>query len=145
MVATAPLDRYRSEAWIPSRVRRRLEQWLMPYRDRANQAASSRRHYELNRPIVISRAKAFNGNARARNRAIVDEVKRQPCADCGRSFDPIAMDFDHIGESKTGHVSDLAWVPVSESTLRAEIAKCEVVCAVCHRLRTAVRGAAIAS
>jgi hypothetical protein len=46
------------------------------------------------------------------------------------------MDFDHIGDDKTAAINKMVWRPVSEARLRAEIAKCEVVCANCHRERT---------
>ena len=50
------------------------------------------------------------------------------------------MHFDHIGaEDKEGDVGYLVRVPVSEKKLRAEIAKCEVVCANCHAERTYTR------
>ena len=44
------------------------------------------------------------------------------------------MDFDHIG-SKRLEVSRLLYVS-GTAALLAEIAKCEVVCANCHRIRT---------
>lgn len=68
-------------------------------------------------------------------RALVDDCKKVPCADCGRSFPPCAMDFDHIDPStKVTKVSSLVYTG-SKQILLDEIAKCEVVCAVCHRLR----------
>lgn len=55
--------------------------------------------------------------------------------DCGQTFPMCVMDFDHrdpslkcfgIGQYKEGSVTKLL----------AEIAKCDVVCANCHRIRT---------
>lgn len=66
-------------------------------------------------------------------------AKNRPCADCGRSFPPIAMDFDHVRGAKVDVVSRIALRQFSISRLQDEIAKCEVVCAICHRLRTARR------
>lgn len=68
---------------------------------------------------------------------IINAAKQAPCADCGRTFPPIAMDFDHVGGVKVNHVARM--VSYSLDKLRAEIAKCEVVCACCHRIRTATR------
>lgn len=63
----------------------------------------------------------------------------KPCMDCGGVFHPACMEFDHRpGEKKKGIVSALgnrAW-----SVIAAEIAKCDLVCANCHRLRTVTRG-----
>ncbi len=67
--------------------------------------------------------------------AIIHEIKSGPCADCGGVFDPICMDFDHRpGEVKAFNLS--AGYKVSHDRQLAEIAKCDVVCANCHRLRT---------
>ncbi len=74
-------------------------------------------------------------NARIkRHREIVRSIKQQPCADCGKTFPPEAMDFDHIGEKRV-EVSRLIYVS-GTAALLSEIEKCEVVCANCHRIRT---------
>jgi len=67
-------------------------------------------------------------------------LKSEPCLDCCRSFDPCCMDFDHVHGNK---VKDLAKMVVSNSRERvlAEIAKCELVCACCHRVRTSIQRA----
>lgn len=68
-------------------------------------------------------------------RAWLHTQKLGPCADCGQSFPPVAMDFDHKpGEIKSFQVGDS--MSRSKETLLAEIAKCELVCANCHRVRT---------
>ena len=68
----------------------------------------------------------------------VNNLKQVPCADCGESRNPEAMDFDHVRGRKKGNVSQLlGTVPFHE--VLAEIAKCEVVCAGCHRERTKER------
>lgn len=72
-----------------------------------------------------------------RNRAIIAEAKSVPCADCGNQYPPVAMDFDHReGETKRARIANVGtkW---SVKTLLAEIAKCDVRCANCHRLRHA--------
>ena len=61
-----------------------------------------------------------------------------PCIDCGES-DPTVLEFDHLGD-KLKELSVLAASGASVKALRAEIAKCEVVCCNCHRRRTAHRG-----
>lgn len=69
-----------------------------------------------------------------RHREMIRSIKQQPCADCRRTFPPEAMDFDHIGEKRI-EVSRLVYV-AGTAALLAEIEKCEVVCANCHRIRT---------
>ena len=74
---------------------------------------------------------------RAAVRAIVDARKATPCADCRQTFDPICMDFDHRPtERKLGKVSTMISAGVSMAVIEAEIAKCDLVCANCHRIRT---------
>lgn len=80
----------------------------------------------------------------AKRRAVqfVNEIKlARGCVDCGYNEHPEALDFDHLRD-KTKNVSTLAtqsgtvsWVRL-QARLEAEIAKCEVVCANCHRIRT---------
>lgn len=68
----------------------------------------------------------------------IRELKSAPCTDCGGTFDPVCMDFDHRpGEEKIDCVSSLAWMGLD--AVLAEISKCDLVCANCHRLRTKVR------
>lgn len=64
----------------------------------------------------------------------VNEIKRGPCSDCGGAFDPVCMDFDHRpGEVKYRNVAHLRY---NLDAVKAEIAKCDLVCANCHRIRT---------
>lgn len=69
------------------------------------------------------------------------DLKSQPCADCGGRFHPAAMTFDHLpGTTKRAHIADLIRHG-SIGLARAEIAKCEIVCANCHAVRTYLRRA----
>lgn len=72
--------------------------------------------------------------------ALLAEAKAKPCTDCGRSFPSECMDFDHLGEEKKAFNIAASWRWVSIDKLKAEIAKCELVCANCHRTRSRVRG-----
>jgi hypothetical protein len=50
------------------------------------------------------------------------------------------MDFDHRpGETKSFDVATGAGQGYGEKRMLAEIAKCELVCANCHRVRTFLR------
>lgn len=63
------------------------------------------------------------------------------CADCGYAEHPHALDFDHRDPSTKSFGIGGAWSK-SLARVAAEIAKCDVVCANCHRIRTAYRRAA---
>jgi 5-methylcytosine-specific restriction endonuclease McrA len=78
----------------------------------------------------------------ARRRKARDHVlrilQRSSCLDCGES-DPIVLDFDHVHGKKLTTISNLVWRGHSISAIDREIAKCEIVCANCHRRRTGIR------
>ena len=68
---------------------------------------------------------------------LLDFFAENPCLDCGEK-DPIVLEFDHLGDKDFNiakGIRDRNW-----KTVLAEIAKCDVVCANCHRRRTARRG-----
>ena len=58
--------------------------------------------------------------------------------DCGVS-DVRVLEFDHVRGEKLGIISKMV-SNVSAKVLEDEIAKCEIVCANCHKIRTADRG-----
>lgn len=70
------------------------------------------------------------------NRLIIKEAKDVPCADCGERYPPYVMDFDHVRGYKLMNVSMMVQRGFSAAKMHEEIAKCEVVCANCHRQRT---------
>lgn len=74
---------------------------------------------------------------RAANRvrvAIID-AKDSPCVDCDVQYPSYVMDFDHVRGEKLFDIGHSAINRGLKATL-AEIAKCEVVCANCHRERS---------
>lgn len=79
-------------------------------------------------------------NRRNRDRArqfVLDYLAGHPCVDCGEA-DPIVLDFDHVDPTtKIRAIADLVQRAASDATLLAEIAKCVVRCANCHRRATA--------
>lgn len=64
-------------------------------------------------------------------------LRRVPCADCGGSFAPYVMDFDHRNpKTKSFSLGSSRAMLKSREQLLAEIAKCNIVCVNCHRART---------
>lgn len=96
--------------------------WRRWYREETNR----RRHLDT---LYLRRRRRID-----RHQQLITELKSQPCADCGQVFPPYAMDFDHLGD-KAELVSTLVYSSGTERLL-AEVGKCEVVCANCHRMRT---------
>src|SRR3990170_2864576 len=67
---------------------------------------------------------------------LIARVKAVPCMDCRGVFPSICMDFDHRpDEIKLFTISGCRGQH-GEQRILNEIAKCDVVCANCHRLRT---------
>jgi mono/diheme cytochrome c family protein len=101
-------------------------------------AAYGREYYRRNREAQKARLLRNTAARRVDNRArAIDYLRAHPCVDCGET-DIVVLQFDHIRDKK----KDLATMIASGSTwasIEQEIAKCEVRCANCHRLRTALR------
>lgn len=99
---------------------------------RACHAEYTRAHYAANKQAYIERRKARSVAIQSR----ITEMKRAPCTDCGESFPPIAMDFDHVRGKKAFNLSVAGVRGVSEARLQRELEKCDLVCSNCHRIRT---------
>ncbi len=67
---------------------------------------------------------------------IVDLIKTEPCMDCGQSYAPYVMDFDHVRGEKVANVGRLVTRGKPLNMIMDEIDKCDLVCANCHRGRT---------
>lgn len=76
--------------------------------------------------------------ARRRNRAFMWEYySTHPCVDCGEA-DPLVLEPDHlVKEDKLDNLSRLVHGTRSLAVIQRELDKCEVVCANCHKRRTA--------
>lgn len=108
----------------------------MPTKDKEKNREAQRRWYQNNKAVAQERNRVIA----ARNRDEVREYKSShPCSDCGGRFHFSAMDFDHIGDDKFKGVAVLV-NHGSRKQIWEEIAKCELVCSNCHRVRTYNRG-----
>lgn len=90
-----------------------------------------RESYQYNKEAAYRRARIKKDI----NQKVIYEAKNVPCMDCGISYPPYVMDFDHRpGEVKLKKLS--AMYGASLDLVSEEISKCDVVCANCHRERT---------
>jgi hypothetical protein len=106
-------------------------------RCRSCRAAYHTDWYAKNRKKRIKQVAANVKVWRRRMKAWIDSLKAKPCIDCHRRFPPCAMDFDHVRGTKEFNVSAACMSRgVSQARVIAEVLKCEVVCACCHRIRT---------
>lgn len=93
----------------------------------------SHRHYEKHRQRYLDKSVKLRQSVKE----WLCELKAStPCADCGKCFPYYVMDFDHISDDKAIEISKMYGRVTSWSAIRREIAKCEIVCSNCHRMRT---------
>lgn len=88
-------------------------------------------YYQRNKPRYL----AYNRKQYAKLKEELAALKSFPCADCHGVFPPYVMDFDHLDATlKRFDVGRARKYSLDE--IKREIAKCELVCANCHRIRT---------
>ncbi len=93
-------------------------------------ADNSAAWYQDNR----ARMKRVRSRHATKLRAEYHSLKDQPCADCGGRFPHYVMEFDHVRGTRNTPVARLQ--KSARSRLRAEVQKCDLVCANCHKVRT---------
>src|SRR5260370_5479067 len=104
------------------------------------QSQVSKQHYKDHKQSYIDRNLVRNPRTREENqRKVAAYLACHPCVDCGQ-IDIRVLDFDHVRGVKSNHISRMVQVSYSWSAIEAEIAKCEVRCANCHRIKTAQTG-----
>jgi hypothetical protein len=105
----------------------------MPHRSLEAGRVATAKHYAANKEYYAER----NRQRREEFRAIIQNAKNVPCVDCGASYPYYVMDFDHLGD-KIFTIAQIYKIS-SVKKLLEEIAKCDVVCSNCHRIRTHCR------
>lgn len=85
------------------------------------------------------RIRAISKRAFEKRQEIKRAAKARPCADCGIQYPWYVMQFDHTSDDKEFTIGEAT---VGLARVRAEIEKCEVVCANCHFERTHQRAEA---
>ena len=82
--------------------------------------------------------KIYDESVRHRNRQVVLEyMLNHPCIICGED-DPIVLEFDHRDpDKKCFGISDACSRKKTVDVIKEEIKKCDVLCANCHRRKTA--------
>lgn len=105
----------------------------MPYKDVDKQRAAQHEWYLKNKAQVKEANRGYRRKLKEEVRALKESGQ---CADCGKQYPHFVMEYDHLpGSEKVAVISKMA---NTHSRLRVlqEIAKCDLVCANCHRYRT---------
>jgi len=105
----------------------------MPYKDPEKQKAAQAAWYQKNKELTRERT---NSN-REKKKDIVRQIKESsPCVDCKIYYPYYVMHFDHLDSSqKIANVNTILQTKALQTALD-EIAKCDIVCANCHSVRT---------
>jgi hypothetical protein len=99
--------------------------------------AQVRRHYLANTAYYLRKAHKHRKRLQRELHArLVDYLHCHPCIDCGEA-DLRCLEFDHVRGIKHLEVSRMLRLGYSWEAIEAEINKCDVRCANCHRKRHA--------
>jgi hypothetical protein len=99
------------------------------------QSELSKVHYRNNKQAYLARAHIRDVHVIDDNRRrIADYLSAHSCVDCGCA-DVRVLEFDHVHGEKSGNIARMVGEGYSWATIEAEIVKCEVRCANCHRIR----------
>ena len=85
-----------------------------------------------NRAKVVS----YTQKQVAKRRLVINKFKDVPCTDCGIRYAWYVMQFDHRDPITKLFYIGRAIVSRKLEDLVGEVAKCDVVCANCHAIRT---------
>ena len=100
------------------------------------QRAYDRAWYAKNKAKRIAINKAYA----LRNAGYISKLKLETgCTDCGYNKHAEALEYDHTEDNKSFDVGSAVARAYSIKRILEEIAKCELVCANCHRVRTSER------
>lgn len=91
-------------------------------------------HYLSKRESYIKKAKTWRETEKIR---FYNWLQKKSCVDCGNN-DFRVLEFDHLEDKDYTIATKIGTVKLE--TLLLEINKCDIVCANCHRIRTAERG-----
>ena len=94
-----------------------------------------RQHYLNNKEKYCEQAVVSKRRIRARLKEyITSYLETHPCVDCGED-NFIVLEFDHVRGKKEFCICEGTSAGYSISRVKKEIAKCEVRCANCHKIR----------
>ncbi len=99
--------------------------------------AANKRRYAARSQQMRERLKVFNKRLKDdKAERVFNYLRAHPCVDCGES-DPVVLEFDHRdAASRVLYIAQMIERRYSWAKIQAEIEKCDVRCANCHRRKT---------
>ena len=91
------------------------------------------KYRERNKENIKKSKAEYDTRTRQQRQDYINKLKSKPCIDCGESFVPDLMHFHHTRGIKSFSISQASGR--SDSNLKAELAKCDLLCIYCHRRR----------
>ena len=115
----------------------KLQSWCRECFAEAN-ARNYRKNHEREKARLVRQVSERRAEVRKR---IIEYLKEHPCVDCGER-DIVVLEFDHLSD-KVADLSVYAGGGRSWARVKAEIDKCEVRCANCHRRKSLMQPRAV--
>ena len=105
----------------------------MAYKNIEQRRQASKKHYLENKQKYLDRNRSYRASI---IKFVQEQKELNPCKDCGIRYPYYVMDFDHL--EKYDKMNDINFLSSTGriGALKKEIAKCEIVCSNCHRIRT---------
>lgn len=104
----------------------------MAYKNKEDRKTYFAAHYQENKDYYLTRNRRYVSEKQQHIR----QFKNVPCTDCRGEYPYYVMDLDHRpGTVKRYEPAQLPTL-AGWDALKAELAKCDVVCSNCHRVRT---------
>lgn len=104
-----------------------IEYWCKPCK---------RKYAKKYRDTYIEDAREYENSLRQERVLWIQQIKSNtPCADCGKIYEPYCMDYDHL-KDKVESISRMVLNHTPKQKILEEIKKCELVCVLCHNIRT---------
>ncbi len=108
----------------------------MPYKDPERRKLMHRQSYLRNRLRIAGLDISETNHTATKVRIYIRTIKESAkCADCGGSYPPYVFDFHHVSTDKLFDVTHMASRSRTLDEVKAEIAKCVLLCSNCHRTR----------
>jgi len=102
-----------------------------------NNGRNYKEHYEKYKEEYKERANDRIKTLLQENRGnMIDYLKKHSCVDCGETR-IVVLEFDHLDRDKKEYGIAKMMKHFTWDKIQKEMNKCEVVCANCHRVRTA--------